>query len=211
MKVVLFGSTGAVGGCLKREIESHDVSLVNVVRRESGYANESLNTDEVILDYSNLKSLTIEADVLCVTIGTTMNKAGSKEAFVAVDRDLVVRIARWGYAQGIKSIHVISSIGVSKNAKGIYLRTKAEMEELICNIGFDEVHIYRPSVIVAEREGDPRFTEKLSVPFMKLLSHIGGKMKKYKPIKASRVAGFMFSRLSSGKDAIYIYESDQMQ
>ncbi|QZT37548.1 NAD(P)H-binding protein [Halosquirtibacter xylanolyticus] len=211
MKVVLFGSTGAVGQHLKRDFESQDISLVNIIRKPSKDTNTGVDTEEVVVDYNNIESLRIEADSLYIAIGTTMKKAGSREAFVAVDRDLVIRIAKWGFSQGIKSVHVISSIGADKNAKGVYLKTKSEMEEQISRIGFDEVHIYRPSVLVAEREGDSRFAEKLSVPFMKLLSHMGGKMKKYQPITVERVASFMVSRLLKGKDSIYIYESDQMQ
>ncbi|QZE15797.1 NAD(P)H-binding protein [Halosquirtibacter laminarini] len=209
-KVILFGSTGAIGSALKECLLKQELDLTAFVRKATN-SSPNEHFEEVVVNFDQLESIQRNANAVFIALGTTIKKAGSADAFKAVDRDLVIRIALWAKSQGIPEIHLVSSIGTSANAKGLYLQTKYEVENAIETLGFDTIHIYRPSLLIADRGCEKRFGESVSVPFMKMISHLGGKMKKYRPITVEKVAAFMSSQLGKGLSDVYIYESDQMQ
>lgn len=55
-------------------------------------------------------------------IGTTMKKAGSREAFEATDRALVVAFARAAQEAGVRAFAYVSSVGADPHARNFYLK-----------------------------------------------------------------------------------------
>ena len=68
----------------------------------------------------------IGAFVCC--LGTTLRDAGSREAFVAVDRELVLRLARIARTLGADHAVLVSSVGASAQSGNFYMRVKGEVE-----------------------------------------------------------------------------------
>jgi uncharacterized protein YbjT (DUF2867 family) len=86
---------------------------------------------------------------ICAT-GTTIKKAGSKEAFRSVD--LPLSFARLAHQAGAQDFALVSAIGASVDSSFFYARVKGELERDVREIGFRSLTILRPSIIEGERD-----------------------------------------------------------
>ena len=90
---LLAGATGLVGGHLLRHLLADDTwdRVVSVGRREVDVRHEKLEQRRRRRS-PDLADLPAVDDAFCA-LGTTIKKAGSQEAFRAVDHDAVVALA----------------------------------------------------------------------------------------------------------------------
>jgi uncharacterized protein YbjT (DUF2867 family) len=103
---------------------------------------------------------------ICAT-GTTIKKAGSKEAFRSVDHDLPLSFARLG----TENFALVSAIGASINSSFFYARVKGELERDVREIGFRSLTILRPSIIEGERD-EVRLAEGLVLKLSHFLAPV---------------------------------------
>ncbi len=101
-RLCLVGATGLVGtAVMARAVGRADARVVGVARREvplpSGARMELLVGPDAT--WPDLIAAA-RADVLVCALGTTIRAAGSREAFRAVDHDLVIATARAARAAG---------------------------------------------------------------------------------------------------------------
>jgi uncharacterized protein YbjT (DUF2867 family) len=128
------------------------------------------------------------ADVALCALGTTLKAAGSREAFRAVDHDVVVRFARAAHRAGARGFGVVSAVDADARSQIFYNRVKGEMEEAVRAIGFKSLVIARPSLLLGER-GERRFLEGLGQSLLRPLRFaFVGPAVKYRPVEGSRVA-----------------------
>ncbi|HVN58423.1 MAG TPA: NAD(P)H-binding protein [Bacteroidales bacterium] len=208
----VFGSTGLIGNLLLEELVlSEKYSLIkSFVRRPTGVTEQKV--EEVVSDLTDLLSLSdsIVADDLFVCLGTTIKKAGSVSNMEKIDRDLPVGIAEKAFANGVKNIAVVSSIGASAKSANYYLRIKGEMEDRIMMIGFRSISIVRPSLLLGDRN-EKRAGEKVSKVVMTVIGPLmAGSLKKYRAIHGGDVARAMISLVLEGNGK-RIIESDELQ
>jgi uncharacterized protein YbjT (DUF2867 family) len=149
-----------------------DVDLVALVRR-SGAVRDKLpealrwRVQEVSFDFGDEKAYArlggdpeLACDVIFCCVGTTMKQAGSKAAFLAVDRDIPrALIARAKELPRRPAFGLVSSTGAARPV-GFYLSTKAVVERLLLASGLPHV-IVRPSLLLGSRQ-DPRLGEALA-------------------------------------------------
>lgn len=88
--------------------------------------------------------------VICA-LGTTHAKAGSEEAFRAVDFDLPQAIAKLTRAHGAGRFALTSSMGANARSSISYTRTKGELEEAIARMAFPSFTIVRPGLLGGKR------------------------------------------------------------
>ena len=212
-KALILGATGLIGGyCLQELLNDPAYSDVTaVVRKPSLAVHTKLNT--VVADFDNLGSYlrAIEAaDVYCC-IGTTIKKAGTREAFRAIDYSLVVSAAKQMREQGAGQFLVISSMGADPESKFFYSRVKGEMEREVQLLGYPSLHIIRPSLLLGSRQ-DFRLGERIGGVISPVLKPLMvGPLKKYRPVEAKNVAKFMVKIGRSGPLAgVHVYESDMI-
>jgi len=209
---VIAGSTGLVGSeLLKLLLESPDYSNVHVlVRNPSGIKNPKLN--EIIVDFNKLADYQDAfnvTDIFCC-LGTTIKKAGSQEAFKKVDVEYVLEMAKLANRAGAKSFSVISAMGANPDSSVFYNRMKGLMELGVSNSGIETVNIFRPSLLLGKRK-EFRFGEKIaSILVYPMIFLFFGPLKKYRPIKASKVALAMLNSANEPKHGINIFSNDKM-
>src|SRR5690349_11286847 len=75
-----------------------------------------------------LQRLEGPVDIAFCCLGTTIKKAGSEQAFRAVDLDLVVAFAKRARELGARHLIVISALGADAKSSIFYNRVKGEME-----------------------------------------------------------------------------------
>jgi len=199
VQVVVAGATGLVGKEIIRQLEERkDVAFTALVRKAGRLRSVSGRVTEVVFDYDDPVSYErlgaeIPCDVFLCALGTTIKAAGSPEAFRKVDLEYPVNfVKRLAALERGPLMGVVSSMGADK-PRGLYLNTKAEMEQTLRESGLPHV-IVRPSLLMGERK-EFRLGEKIMqillkpyLFFAKLLAPQSKLLWKYAPIEASAVA-----------------------
>jgi uncharacterized protein YbjT (DUF2867 family) len=210
--VLLVGATGLVGKVLLYQlIENERIGIIHVLSRRP----LTIKHHKVIVHETNFTDLTkdkeaFNVDAIFCCIGTTIAKAGSQDAFRKVDYDIPVLLSKLGHVTQVPSIHVVSAMGADKNASIFYNKVKGEMEESIMNSGITHVCIYRPSLILGNRN-EFRMSELIAQKMLKPLRFLfAGPLAKYKPIEAKHVAKAMLNNFLLNKQGIEIIENDHI-
>jgi len=210
---LIIGSTGLIGSqLLDILLESPAYDKVSTfVKRDTGKTHPKLIQHIIDFDKPQTYQNLVVGDDFFSTIGTTIKKAGSKEAFRKVDFKYPQHFATFALKNNVKQFLTISSLGADKTSGNFYLKTKGELEEFLKQSSFESVSIIRPSLLLGNRK-EFRMGEKLGGIFMKLFSFlfIGG-IKKYKPIESETVAKSLFRIAQKNKKGFNIYESDELQ
>ena len=213
--LLLAGATGLVGGLLLRLLLAHeefDGTVYAPVRRELGVADPRLailRTDFAPGSGDLALAAAIEAraarplHAFVSCLGTTIRTAGSREAFIAVDRDLVLRTAQLAYDHGARHAVLVSSVGASRQSGNFYLRVKGEVEDAVAKIGFARVDLIQPGLLLGERK-ERRPTERL----MQALAPAGnllmqGGLKRYRSIPAEEVASAIVGLLMQDAPGVF--------
>lgn len=178
-------------------------SVVSLARRP-GPSFAKVETRVVDMD-----GLAVPAcDVAFSCLGTTIKKAGSQEAFRAVDHDLVLRFARAALAAGARSFHVVSAMGASASSRVFYNRVKGEMERDVAAVGFESACAYRPSLLAGERD-ERRMAERAGLALAQAFALVIPR--RYQAIPASTVARAMARHARSpGHAGFAAHESDEL-
>ena len=209
---LIAGATGLVGNeLLQQLIHGRQYHTISVLSRREVETN-SKRVETIIVDYDQLteKDLPKADDVFCC-LGTTMDKAGSKNAFRKVDHDYPLRLAEITHRKGAQQYLLISAMGADKNAYFFYGQVKGEIEEAIAKVGFEALYIFRPSTLLGERT-ETRIGEQIGQVVMQGVAPLMvGSLKKYQAIQAETVAKAMTYAAKKELSGVYIFESDKIQ
>ncbi len=209
---IVIGSTGLTGGYLLAELAANPTysKIIVLVRKASQQNNPKI--EELVVDFNKLadfKNKIIGDDVYC-TIGTTIKKAGSQEAFSKVDLEYPLSIAKVAKENGAKHFLLMSSLGANAASGNFYLKTKGTLENNLRDLNFDSLSIFRPSILLGPRS-EFRLGEKIGIFFMRLFSFLLlGSLKKYRPIHVKQVAHAMVKAGQDEEKGLKIFESDKM-
>ncbi len=203
------GSTGLVGGELLKLQDSDYSEIYCLTRRSTGVVHPKFT--ECLIDFENLaQSWDKPVDDVFCTLGTTIKKAGSQEAFSRVDFTYVVELAKLARKCGASQFMVISSLMADPKARNFYLRVKGEMERAVCEQGPDTVLIFRPSTLAGDRQ-ESRPGEKIAIAVMGLIGPLLlGRLKRYRNVEASTVARAMISAAKAELKTKRVFESDEI-
>lgn len=212
-QAIVMGATGLVGKALVHQLLADKAyeKVTVIVRRSIDITHEKL--EEIIINFDKLAQLEInytDADVFC-TIGTTIKKAGSQEAFRKVDYEYPLQLAKMAKAGGAKQFLIITAMGANPSAKIFYSRVKGEIEEALKELQLPALHIFRPSLLRGKRQ-EFRLGEKIGEFFLTIFSPIfAGPLKKYGAIFDITVARAMIVVALKKQGGIHVYESDQLK
>ena len=207
------GATGLVGSHLVRRLLDAETwgRVITVGRRPLDLAHPKL--EQRTLDFDRLPHVDdfpASHSAFCC-LGTTINDAGSQEAFWRVDHDYVVAFARAAVAHGAGQFLVVSAMGADAGSRIFYNRTKGAMEEAVARLPFEAVQILRPALLLGERD-ENRPGERLSQRLMQpVASLMAGPLRKYRPINADAVAAALVAAAQIRTLGVHIYESDELQ
>lgn len=211
-KALLTGSSGLVGSQCLEELLKDDfyTEVESWIRKPSGIKHPKL--EEKIVDFDLIDSFpaTDALHIYCC-LGTTMKKAGSKEAFRKVDHEYVVKLAKLAERSSADKFIVISSIGANEKSRNFYLRTKGEMEESVKKCNIPAIGIFRPSMLLGKRK-EFRFGELIGKFIMEFAGiFLLGPIQKYKGIRDIVVAKALISFAKQDSSGIFIIESNKIQ
>jgi uncharacterized protein YbjT (DUF2867 family) len=210
---LIIGSTGLIGShLLDLLLESQEYDkVITFVKRDSGIQHPKLK--QHIIDFDKpetYKELVVGDDFFC-SIGTTIKKAGSQNAFRKVDFEYPKQFASLAQQNKVNQFLIITSLGADANSSNFYLKTKGEIQDFLKNCAFESISILQPSLLLGNRT-EFRLGEKMGVYFMKLFSFLFiGNLKKYKAIQSEAVAKAMFIIAQKNYKGFQIIESDSIQ
>ena len=201
MNILIVGATGAVGSLVANE-------LSRLTSRHSAHADTKIyamtrrqpQADVITLPFSLLDAppsnrspstcihQPTTLDTFICTLGTTLKQAGSREVFAEIDHHLVIRCAQYAQALGAKRAIIMSSVGADSKASSFYLQTKGKMENSLAGLGFEQTHILRPSLLLAQR-GDVRPAEILGGHLSRAINPLLiGPLRRFRSIQGHDVA-----------------------
>ena len=203
---VIAGATGLVGGELLQMLLQHAAysQVIALTRREFSVDHPKLR--KVVTDLHDipaaLSGFAVD-DVFCC-LGTTMAKAGSKEKFYEVDFVFPLALAKATRGLGATQYLVVSALGANKESSIYYNKVKGEVEQAVRGVGFETLHIFRPSLLLGTRKESRPGEDAAKILFRIIGGIIPGK---YKGNEARAVAGAMLS----DKKGVHIHESKEIQ
>lgn len=205
---LVVGATGLIGNLLThRLVDSPAYEKVKVLVRHSlGWQHPHLQ--EIQYDFDHPNGLLVQADDIYCCLGTTMKKAGSKEAFQKVDYQYPLDVAKRALVNQAQKFLLVSSMGANPNSSFFYNRVKGELERDLTALNYPTLLIFRPSLLLGERK-EFRLGERIGEGLMKLLNPlIPGK---YKGVQVESVANAMLRKAQLELTGTHIFESDQLQ
>ncbi|MBE0639805.1 MAG: oxidoreductase [Bacteroidales bacterium] len=205
---IIIGSTGLVGSRLLNILaQDKRYSAVYSISRNKPHDLPEKAT-HIPFEGGNY-DIPHTCDVAFCCLGTTMKKAGSKEAFLTVDFGMVVDFARKAKVTGINHLAVVSSIGANAGSSNFYLGTKGRVEEQLKQVGFERLVIVRPSLLLGKRS-EKRFGEDMGKVFYSLFKFVlVGPLRKYRGIDAGDVAKAMIVLADKGEGTV-VAESNEL-
>lgn len=210
MKLLVLGMTGLVGGqVVKLALENDQVThIIAPVRKEMQISHPKLNT--VVMDFENLaQSLQKfkdqwQIDAVICALGTTMKKAGSKEAFKQVDFDYPFEFAQFAQSCGANTYVLNSAMAASPNSPVFYSRVKGQLEHALIHLNYSSLTIVRPGIISGARH-EKRLGETLALKLIERLQPILPKALHANP--AENIAKAMLDAVLTAQAGVHIIDS----
>ena len=211
--VTLVGASGLVGHELLLILSQlEQISRIKAISR-TPLGRLHAKAENFILDFNKMEDhgTALKAPVFVCCLGTTIAKAGSQEAFRAVDYDYVMKFARIAEQRQAEKFLVISAMGASPQSNIFYNRVKGEMERDLRALKIPQIEIFRPSLVLGERKENRKGEDiaKFLSPFINPL--LFGPFKKYRAIEATDIAKAMAIAILNFNKGLFIYESDEIQ
>lgn len=204
-QVLLAGATGLVGGeCLDLLAADGTVSgitaLVRRPPRESTRLAGKVRFAKADFDHLDRQAELFSVDQVICALGTTIKRAGTREAFRRVDFGYPLAIARLALAQGARHFLLVTALGADPKARVFYSRVKGELEEAVLALGYPAVTIVRPSLLLGTRD-EFRLGEEVA----KRLAW--ATPQKYRPVQARDVAAALVAAAREDRPGRHWIES----
>lgn len=200
------GATGLVGSVLLRQLEADPAwaEVRALVRRPVGLDGGRIR--ELVVDYERLEDTgqALRATHVFCTLGTTLRKAGSREAFRTVDHDYPVRLAGLAGAWGARHFSLVSSLGADPGSRVFYSRVKGETEDGVRAAGLPSVAILRPSILLGPRS-EVRPAEAVGRVISLLVPG------RFRGVEAAEVARVMIHLAAAAEPGVRTLESEEIR
>ena len=192
-KAIVIGATGLVGKKLVSQLNLMYDSLIIVARKPPKHMSAQMQFYQ-LGDFNNLEetlgNISIGPDTDAFScLGTTKKQAGSDEDFKRIDYDYNLNFAKACHQKGVQRFFILSALGADANSRFFYNRVKGELEESLVEVGFNDLVIFQPSLLLGKHKG--RVLENTAQRAYKLIAPLVPKTMRSRPIEAERVAASM--------------------
>src|SRR5690606_5723208 len=204
---ILFGATGLIGGHLLQELLNSPAyaAVTIVVRRDTGVRHAKLS--QLFADHQSLDNIReqLRGDHIFCCVGTPRKKTPDLDEYYRIDHDYPVAAARYTKDNGASAFLFVSAVGANPAASNFYLRMKGETERDIICLGFEQTHVFRPSLLTGSRQ-EKRGMESLGSAIFRVINPLLFKgLSKYRAIPATWVANAMHHVAVTGEKGVHAY------
>lgn len=205
------GATGLVGrAVLDRLLADKRYTAVHCVGRRAAALQHPKLTQHVARLDADWQCPAV--DDVFIALGTTIQTAGSRAAFRAVDYEAVLAVARSAQASGATRLAVVSAMGASTKARVFYNRVKGDMEAAVGAMAWPVLLIVRPSLLA----GDRRTLHQTARPGEQFGLRVFAWLRPliprdYQSVHAEQVAQAMVTQLPSLAPGVHVMRSGELQ
>lgn len=187
---VLLGASGATGQKLLPLLlgDPRYSKVITVSRRETDARHGKL--EDRVVDFDDLAAAFrgLKVDDCYCTFGTTIKIAGSEAAMTRIDHAWVLEFAKAGLVAGATRFAYLSAANANAKSSVFYARLKGQTEDALKALGYADLSIFRPSMIIAERS-QRRWLECLLFSVLPLVDKLMvGAFAKYRSIPVATLA-----------------------
>jgi len=157
IRLLLLGATGLVGShVLSQALACPGISVIIAPTRKPLPPQPASVSARLINSHLNQFASTSgqewAVDAVICALGTTIRKAGSRDAFREIDCKFPLSFARLARNRGATSFALTSAAGADPDARFFYHRVKGELEQALIQEGFHSLTLVRPGVIGGARK-----------------------------------------------------------
>ncbi|WP_454774627.1 NAD-dependent dehydratase [Janthinobacterium tructae] len=208
MKLLLVGATGLVGReVLRLALADARVAAIVAPVRKALPPHAKLHAPLVDFDQLPPDAPWWKADAVICTLGTTMKVAGTRQAFLRVDHDYPLAVARLARAAGTSTYALNSAAGANAASRIFYNRVKGELERDLEQLGFASLTHVRPGLIGGERDV-ARAGEGAALRLLRVLGPVLPARWRINP--APRIAQALLEAALAGAPGVHIVSSEQL-
>ena len=204
------GASGLVGGFLLDTLleDSQYREVHSLGRRPLPRQHPKLVQHTVDFARLGSEALPPAQDAFCC-LGTTIKKAGSQEAFRAVDHGAVLAFAKATRKAGARRFLVVTALGANPDSRVFYNRVKGEVERDLQGMGFESLVILQPSLLLGER-AESRPGERAAIVASRVLAPL---LRPFgsRPIEARTVARAMVALAREAPRGVRVAPSGELQ
>lgn len=209
-KVALAGATGLIGGQLLLQLTADEsVEEIRVLVRRPLPTNDA-RIKVIQLAFTDRQAIAgalAGCDTVFCAVGTTRKKTPDLAEYRKIDFDIPVTLAQLSAEAGVRSFHLVSSVGASVKSNNFYLKIKGETEEAVSKSKLARIVLYRPSLLLGKRN-EIRIAEIISSWIVPLLTFLFPP--DYKPIRAELVARAMIRDAKQQAQGVTVAHYSQM-
>ncbi len=209
---LIIGATGLVGEqCLNELLASVAYEKVIALTRKK-LALQNPKLQNIVTDFENLERIKdqLKADDVFCAMGTTIGKAGSKEAFRKIDFEIPLQVAQLSLWNGAKKFILVSSLGADAASLVFYSKTKGQLENALMDLKFESLVILRPSILLGDRK-ERRVGEEIGrFAAEKLSFFFAGPLKKYRGTPVDLLGKLMVSMAQQKIKGVRILENEEI-
>lgn len=208
MKLLLVGATGLVGSHVLR-LALSDERVDSVVAPSRRELPKHPKLQAPVVDFERLPEDAPwwKADALICTLGSTMSKAGSQDAFQRVDHDYPLQAGRLARQHGTPTYVLNSALGADASSRIFYNRVKGALERDLEQLGFSSLTHVRPGLIGGDRQ-EFRAGERMSVSALSLLGPILPRRWRLNP--APKIAEVLLNAAIDSLPGVHVITSERM-
>ncbi len=210
-QVVIAGASGLVGQQAVEFLAADGIEVHALLRRQPDEL--SANVTQHVAPSEDWASIIagLSLDVAISCLGSTMRTAGSRDAFRAVDHDLVLAFAKAARDSGARHMISVSSVGAMPASSSFYLRTKAEVEHELQTLKFGRLDIIRPGLLTGGTRSDSRPGESVAIMLSPLTDLLMlGSLSRYRSTPSAKVARAISALVAGAGEGRFIHENDEI-
>jgi uncharacterized protein YbjT (DUF2867 family) len=208
MHLLIIGASGLIGSeLLHRSLEEEGISKITIIVRKK-IDIQSNKLHQIIFPkfgFETIKEIVFDTpvDISFCGLGTTIKKAGSKEAFRKVDYDYVLGFAKLVELQQIPALFVVTAMGAKENSRIFYSKIKGEVERDISKLSIPSIYFLNPSLLIGTRT-DKRFGEELGTLVYKSIGVLlPNKIRNFMGTEVKDIINFLVLEFESKKPGVH--------
>lgn len=204
--LMLVGTTGLVGGAVLRQAQA-DARVTRIVAPTRRKLPPHPKLENPLVDFEHLPADAAwwAVDGVICTLGTTIRKAGSQEAFRRVDQDYPLAVAKLARQSGARAFALNSATGADPRSRFFYNRVKGEVEAAIRGVGFPSLTIVRPALIGGDRD-EFRLAEFVAMRLLRLAEPL--LPRRYRVVPHERIATALLEAAITAPSGEHLFESE---
>ncbi len=207
---LIAGASGLVGTHCLPALLHHYERVIAVGRRPLRIQHPRL--EQRVIDFETLPTLEFRADDVFSTLGGLLRGGIGWEAFRRVELDYPRMLAEVALKNGARQFLFVSTVDAYVTPAYVrYTLMRRELERRVITLPFDAIHIFRPGLLLGQRE-KPRRGEELTAKIMRFFQWpLIGPLAKYHPIAGGAVGRAMVAAALALTPGTHVYTYREMR